>query len=360
MLLYKYRGGDNDIFGRDIVSLENDYFWAAEISTLNDPCEALGDWDSFKLQLELAIKVLTYKKPLPSSELENLYLNLDSVIEKVKVAGIFSLSTTYNDELLWAHYGNSHKGFCIEYDTDFLLRDMNNFLYNFITVQYSKTFPKIEVSDIIYLSSKKDNIPFMTKLIGTKSLRWIYENEKRIVMDSVGKHYYDFRAVKGIYFGLRMPEEQKEMLMERLKGRGIKYFQMYLEEKSYRFKAQPVEDKFEHTPKYLYKIAKVGDCQPVTESEVKNIHKPFIPFLYKSVEVAKREPYCSTVLYAGFSYTEGTPKNPVVYVQCIRTNGEYKNYNYSLKEIDEQYCTITDLDSPAFTDLISNIWKTEN
>jgi len=39
-----------------------------------------------------------------------------------KKIGIFSLSKKYDDELLWAHYANSHKGFCIEYDLEILLK----------------------------------------------------------------------------------------------------------------------------------------------------------------------------------------------------------------------------------------------
>lgn len=46
---------------------------------------------------------------------------------------------------------------------------------------------------------------------GTKSKKWKHEDEIRIIMDNFGKVEYDFRAVKAIYFGLRMPKTQQDL-----------------------------------------------------------------------------------------------------------------------------------------------------
>jgi hypothetical protein len=42
-------------------------------------------------------------------------------IKKLKIT-VFTPSKTEKDELLWAYYANSHKGFCIEYDLEILLK----------------------------------------------------------------------------------------------------------------------------------------------------------------------------------------------------------------------------------------------
>ena len=48
MLVYKYRGGDDeDIFNRDLTSLKNNLFFAPKHEKLNDPCEALILTDKF-------------------------------------------------------------------------------------------------------------------------------------------------------------------------------------------------------------------------------------------------------------------------------------------------------------------------
>ncbi|PAU93420.1 hypothetical protein CK503_11850 [Aliifodinibius salipaludis] len=50
MEVYKYRGGTEHTFERDLDALENNYFWAPTYSELNDPCETLIIADTFKNQ----------------------------------------------------------------------------------------------------------------------------------------------------------------------------------------------------------------------------------------------------------------------------------------------------------------------
>ena len=49
-LVYKYRGGDNDIFKRDLNSLEENCFFAPNSDKLNDPCETSVFTDTFNTQ----------------------------------------------------------------------------------------------------------------------------------------------------------------------------------------------------------------------------------------------------------------------------------------------------------------------
>ena len=53
-----------------------------------------------------------------------------------------------------------------------------------------------------------------------------------------------------------MIDEHKEKLMSQLQGRGIKYFQMYLEDNSYKFRERQVRDIFENAQPYLFQIPK--------------------------------------------------------------------------------------------------------
>ena len=88
--------------------------------------------------------------------------------KEVKNYGIYSLSKTEKDELLWAYYANSHKGFCIEYDLEILLKIKS---VNLICiVQYDENLPKLNFSSVFHHNS----ISKLTKLIlGTKSKRWL-------------------------------------------------------------------------------------------------------------------------------------------------------------------------------------------
>ena len=244
---YKYRGGDDKVFERDLESLENNYFWAPSRIELNDPCETLVSDEMLRRQIDGLTKLFGKNK----TSIEHLYSALDTLMDKRSKVGIYSLSTSFDHELLWAHYANSHKGFCIQYDLDLLAHQNIYQNLHVFPVDYKKELPSISIEDI---SKEKDY--FLCKVFGTKSKLWEYENEIRIITDTLGENDYDYSAVTAVYFGYRMLDQHKEKMMNRLQGRGIKYFQMYLEDNSYKFRKRPVEDIYEKAQPYLFQISK--------------------------------------------------------------------------------------------------------
>jgi Protein of unknown function (DUF2971) len=237
LLAYKYRDGNINIFERelisnferDLIAIEKNYFWASNRKQLNDPCEGMVTKDNYERQsgcLGLFINKNSKKN------LKNVDNVLEDTISFREKLGIYSLSQTFNDEVLWAHYGNSHKGFCIEYDLDILLEDYKHYF----SVTYSEKPADIGIPDVA------NNSQIFKKIVGHKSSRWKYEKELRILTDKYGTSQYNYKALKAIYFGLKMDNEQKIDIMNRLNGRGIKYFQIEQLPKTYKFDAKPIED----------------------------------------------------------------------------------------------------------------------
>lgn len=248
MLVYKYRGG---AFERDLESLKNNEFWASNTNQLNDPCEGLIAIGDFEQQLN-HLKNIFYQHTDNLALLEQSFKNIIDM--KDTKLGIFSLSKRYDDELLWAHYANSHKGFCIEYDLDRLLSKQNP-KHHFFDIKYTNEIPNLDISKII----TQDNPDKLIKMmLGFKSQRWEYENELRIITENQGLNTYDYRAVKAIYFGLKTPEDEIDQVMKTLQGRKIKYFQMHLKPNSFEFEAKQIEDKFPTHIKYQYSIAPIA------------------------------------------------------------------------------------------------------
>jgi|GEM_PF-423269 len=272
MKVYKYRGGTEHTFERDLNSLENNYFWAPKYSELNDPCEGLIITDTFKNQTDSLQKLFS----LNENSVEDLNNSFDNLISHSLNAGIYSLSKTYKHELLWAHYASEHTGFCIEYDLEILVND--NIYQNFyhFPVEYAKSPPVIGIND---LNNGKGN-KLIRKLAGTKSKSWAYEKEIRIISDEAGRQDYNYSAVESIYFGLRMPDKKKKAIMKRLKGRGINYYQINLKEDSYKFKREPVSDIYDDCPAYLLEIPTKGDQQT---SEYEIIEKTFNQYAGKGM-----------------------------------------------------------------------------
>lgn len=247
MRVFKYRGGDEKSFKRDLLAIEKNYFWGSSFDQLNDPCETLVSADKFKSATRTLVNLLNKKA---ESELEKVHAALDSVINRGREIGIYSLSGIYNDELLWAHYANSHKGFCIEYDLDLLLESYpTDKVYSFPVI-YSTNPPEVGLSDV----SEKSGLSIVKKLAGNKSRRWDYEKEYRIITEKSGEHSYNFRAVKAIYFGLRMLESWKVELISTLKGRGIEYYQIKQVPGRYLFEREIVPDTNDIKVTYLSQV----------------------------------------------------------------------------------------------------------
>ena len=246
-LVYKYRLGDKETFERDLNSIEENCFFAPCFDKLNDPCETLVYSDDFNFQTGLFTRFL---KENSKDKLVDLNNALNSLVERRKEIGIYSLSQTYNDELLWAHYANSHYGFCIEYDLNKLL-DLysNEKLYSF-PVRYLKSPPQINLTNI----SSNQHLLIIKKIAGTKSKRWKYEKEYRIIIDKCGNQTYNHESLTSIYFGLRMNNESKEEIMNRLEGRAINYYQMRLSDKSYSFHAELIKSASETHRSYMKEI----------------------------------------------------------------------------------------------------------
>ena len=229
MKLYKYRA---DIY-RDLLTLVNNQIYAPTAQNLNDPAETIVNdskmYEVFNLIEKSGLSINIAKD------------NYAKIIAQVRTElGIFSLSKTVFNELLWAYYTNGHRGFCIEYDFEQLQKSFpDGLLQSTFEVQYNNDTPEFSINSIInYL---ENDAQFVKCLIATKSMAWEREEEIRITLYSSGLFEISPESVTGIYFGLRMPDSDKELIKNTLKGRNIKYYQMKLKPNSYLLEAELIK-----------------------------------------------------------------------------------------------------------------------
>jgi hypothetical protein len=153
---------------------------------LNDPFECLPQKPSFE-ELTNLINILIphnannevkleVRKRYNSIYLDDLYSKQCNEVNND--IGIFSLSKNWNNILMWSHYTDSHKGFCIGFDSK------HNYFKSFIDVKNNKSRA---VYDVIY-SSERYKIPMIPekneisiKPYITKSIDWKYEQEIRVI-----------------------------------------------------------------------------------------------------------------------------------------------------------------------------------
>ncbi|EIZ1547604.1 DUF2971 domain-containing protein [Vibrio parahaemolyticus] len=289
--LYKYRAfrvrnkESNVIDERLINSLLKEEIWISSPDSFNDPFDCnlrpgeLGvNWEERLTELvsvfvnspKKLLEVIRNKHPklkdspdeqvlkiiesMFSDDLhaESMHLFRKSLLDElwtkfkdnVESIGVYSLSETQDNPLLWAHYGDDHKGFCVEYE-----RNEDNLLGNeryTFPVRYSYEYPNISMSDILHLDDLENggNLSAEQTFVGaimlTKSDHWAYEKEWRIIShgnnmlcDAPGK-------ITSLIFGLRMPEEDRRYLKDKF-GDTVRYKEIVMVEGEFRLKAINIE-----------------------------------------------------------------------------------------------------------------------
>jgi len=272
MKSYKYRGIGED-FERDLETLLKNQIYAAPFIKLNDPFEAIYD--------EEITQLVTFLGETFNFNFSVIIEGFEKIRELKNKLGIYSLSATFSDELMWAHYANSHKGFCIEYETAKL---KDKYLIP-QTVTELKVDYEPKPQTINCLDIKKESI-ILKKLFATKSLNWSYENEIRLIFDSFELKDYHSSALTGIYFGASFSPEKKQQLINSLTDRDVNFYQMYRDENSYNLKRMIVHENKRIIQKKIdpnvYEILRINHSPKVENFDV----------LYKGEEIDNESLNC--------------------------------------------------------------------
>ena len=142
--------------------------------------------------------------------------------EVISSTGYFCMTTKPDNLLMWAHYGDSHKGVCMKFD---ILKDLDSFLSP-VHVDYN--------SQYINFNCLNDKL---ITVLSRKSPDWQYEDEYRIIKtDHQGLWEIKQECLVEIIFGCRTSEEDKESIMSLASSSGFKnilYFEAKKKKDSY-------------------------------------------------------------------------------------------------------------------------------
>ena len=237
--LFKYRDFDiNDHYKKLLTN--NELFFSSP-SNFNDPfdCRVYPDYE---LGTDCEIKERFFQhtieaNPTLSKNQQRLIANkafkenIDIIRSPKKMMhrmndiidnsfGVCSMAEVNDNLLMWAHYSNKHRGFCIELDAHELYDIGSNYLQMlnevmiFYKVEYTNVHPRINP----YLSYVSNDL---IKWITTKSSDWNYEREWRLIYFKMPDEPVSFpdRIIKAIYFGAKCSEVQMKKCIELLKRR---------------------------------------------------------------------------------------------------------------------------------------------
>ncbi len=216
--LYKYQSFNF----RSINNLKNAQIFFSRPKDFNDPFDCSLIAESFKYNDKDIINFynhsnssesffqqkITPKPNMTVKSIENVPDGFKNMVDKglkefaqekdhqnLYNKGCCCFSELKNNLLMWSHYTDGHKGFCLEFDTSFKPFDKA------LKVKYSAFFPKINPIDIVIQRKTFDSrilVPLLTKFTC-----WNYEKEWRIFHHESRKLYkYEAEAIKAAYFGV--------------------------------------------------------------------------------------------------------------------------------------------------------------
>lgn len=170
---------------------------------------------------------------------------LNGCFNKIKDAiRVVCLSEVYDSMLMWSHYAQNHKGYCIQYNFE----EDDMFYKHLYPVIYEKE--RYAVSKVDILEGNKE---FLYKTICRKSEVWSYEKEWRIITANYNevmpqklkypnaKYVLDLKDnIKGFYLGAKSSDDLKNEIIQFGKKNNISVYQMMLSSKTYDLQAQKI------------------------------------------------------------------------------------------------------------------------
>lgn len=171
--------------------------------------------------------------------------------------GIASLTTRFNDALMWSHYASSHTGICIEYDFSDYIDHIDQSQMLLFPVNYSDKRVTIDQTILYKIDLKnieeegrKDLLKLFFEGLYTKNSVWKYENEIRSITLINDKNNNNLRKIianniSAIYFGNKMTNVTKNTLLKLLSQdtnfSKLKIYEMINDVSEYRLNRFPLK-----------------------------------------------------------------------------------------------------------------------
>jgi hypothetical protein len=241
MYLYKF----SDLNVNKLACLASNTIWFSGIDTLNDPFE--GKYHDSELENNTPEKRM-----------------LDYSLKYSVPQGILCMSAhcekrlPHLNNLMWSHYANGLRGYCLKFNKQRFLESiygLNGGVLLLATKYFSaeiiyseETIPKPPRLHEKISNNAQELENIFLPMFSTKSSHWSYENEYRLLSQSVGKHSYDPASLDELIIGERMPFDQQKLLVSIVKTENpkIKIKMATLKKNSYQIETIELQsDHFE-------------------------------------------------------------------------------------------------------------------
>ncbi len=198
-MLYKYFAYNEN----SLSCLLNYEVWASKPTEFNDPFDSLLTIEFNDKKIEKEFKDYTQSK------------------------AVSCFSKKMDSILMWSHYAESHKGFCIGIDSPEL---ENSDLLSY--VNYSEDFLEVDHKAFLYSNKKGKINKEWERILTQKYIDWKYEEEVRLILhfdnpQAKGKCFsLPEGSIKEIYFGCKMNDKNKSNIRKIMADRNVTFYDM--------------------------------------------------------------------------------------------------------------------------------------
>jgi len=216
-VLYKYSA----FSANPISSLTNKTVWFADPRSFNDPFDCKFDIHNsspkkFKMPARIGTEIMVEKfnackKGEEYNSSQEYRYKLEKALSEI---GVLCLAGSNNNMLMWSHYTDKHKGFCLGF------RMIGNDAFKVRPVSYEGKYIEIKIEDF---ADKLEE--YIKGIIFKKSSDWAYEEEYRIVMEISGGddskrniEWGHFMTLESIYLGYEMPKHHRDAIKNLFKS----------------------------------------------------------------------------------------------------------------------------------------------
>lgn len=207
-----------------------------ELYAITSNLEEIDSLRRTSFALSLTEKLLKYQTDVDAwhhalyDTLHDEYITMQNSF--VKHFRVSCFATTPYSMLMWAHYANSHKGFCIEYEIPEYGVGDDLLLHHLYPVIYSSRRTSVLDACLQEMDSNKNAVDTLWKIhkygLLSKDIIWQYQNEWRLVAydkatEVNGSYNYKFFKISKVYLGDKMDATARKELIRICKENEIPY-----------------------------------------------------------------------------------------------------------------------------------------
>jgi hypothetical protein len=196
-ILYKFYSNSK----YNLEALSNNYLYFSNPRNFNDPFDCLTNREKYILK------------------------GGESIINHRELLGVCSFSVVNNNPLMWGHYTNNYKGYCIKYNNESLLKNGDVQIKSHVAYlkDYKPTNEKFDnaISELRKLSELDKDGKHLYEIILSilynycwKYYDWQYEQEFRAISCTTNNFNRELKfeenTVEEIYIGHRMRDEDPQ------------------------------------------------------------------------------------------------------------------------------------------------------